>query len=259
LESAIAGHELDDQWPEEVLGCVLIAEGDPGVASALSCALSAAGYEVESVSDGPSALDLLRRESYDVALLDLDLPEIDGVSVLICLRALGVNRNVVVLSASSNLLTKVECFEAGASDYVSKPFVVEEVLARVAARTRKRKGRAVTPVLESGALRLDLYRRVALLNGSKIWLSRCEANLLEYMMRKGGFCTRQELLEFGWPQTADTDANILATNIYRLRVKLGKAVIQTGYGKGYRVSAQPDYTAVAAAVPDPATSSAAAA
>jgi DNA-binding response OmpR family regulator len=257
LESAIATHELDEQRPGETLGRVLIAEGDPGAASVLSCALSAAGYEVESASDGPSALDLLRREPYDLALLDLDLPKIDGFSVLTCLRALGANRKVVVLSAKSNLLTKIECFEAGALDYVSKPFAVEEVLARVGAHARTRKVRGVTPFLQSGPLRFDLSRRVALINGSKIRLSRCEANLLEYMMRKGGFCTRQELLEFGWPQRADTAADILATYIYRLRVKLGKAMIQTACGKGYRVRAQPDDAAVTAAVPDPATSSAA--
>ena len=111
--------------------------------------------------------------------------------------------------------------------------------------------------LQSGPLQLDLYLRVALVNGSKVSLSKCEANLLEYMMLKGGVCTREELIEFVWPQGAGDGATSLFTYIYRLRMKLGKSVIQTVYKKGYKVGTQPDYAAVTAA-PD-ATSAAAAA
>ena len=213
---------------------ILIVEDEARIASFLSRALTSCGFQADTVSDGPLALKLIEKETYDLILLDLLLPGLDGFSVLRRLSESRPNQEVLVLSALSDVESKVRCFELGASDYVTKPFALAELVARVRTRIRQSKDRYATRFLENGALRLDLQRRVAVTNGKKVELSSREFLLLEYLMRKDGdVCSREELLQSVWGYTFDPGTNVVDVYIRRLRSKLGRDVIETIRNVGY--------------------------
>src|SRR5262245_15407420 len=162
---------------------ILIVEDESRITSFLSRALGSCGFTVVSAHDGGPAIELLGRESFDLVLLDLLLPEIDGFAVLERLPELGSATEVLVLSALSDVESKVRCFELGASDYLTKPFSVAELVARVRTRLRESRDRSTIRFLENGTLRLDLQRRSVFTGGKRINLSTREFLLLEYLMR----------------------------------------------------------------------------
>jgi len=213
---------------------ILIVEDEVRIASFLARALTSCGFQTDTVGDGPLALKLIERETYDLILLDLLLPGLDGFSVLRRLSEIRPTQEVLVLSALSDVESKVRCFELGASDYVTKPFALAELVARVRTRIRQSKDRHATRFLENGLLRLDLQRRVAMTNGKKVNLSAREFLLLEYLMRKDGeVCSREELLQSVWGYTFDPGTNVVDVYVRRLRSKLGRDVIETIRNVGY--------------------------
>ena len=213
---------------------ILIVEDEPRISSFLGRALTSCGYDIDCVTDAAPALEKLSRTSYDLMLLDLLLPRGDGFSVLEQLADLVPGQEVIVLSALGDVDSKVRCFELGASDYLTKPFSVPELLARVRARIHHAHERVGVRFLEEGGVRLDLRRRAAIANGKLINLSTREFVLLEYLMRKqGDVCTREELLKSVWGYTFDPGTNVVDVYVRRLRTKLGHSVIETIRNVGY--------------------------
>ncbi len=212
---------------------ILIVEDEARIESFLRRALTSCGFEVGSVPDGEAALDACGREPYDLVLLDLLLPGLDGFRFLERIYEVRPDEEVLVLSALSDVESKVRCFELGAADYVTKPFVLAELIARI--RTRVRHGKAVvgTRFLNGGSVTLDLHRRSVMTNGRRI---DClgEFLLLEYMMRKeGDVCSREELLASVWGFTFDPGTNVVDVYVRRLRSKMGDDVIETVRNVGY--------------------------
>ena len=213
---------------------ILIVEDEARIASFLSRALSACGFEVTCTVAATAAETLLARERYDLVLLDLLLPDQDGFSVLERSLELRPDQEVLVLSALSDVESKIKCFELGAADYVTKPFVLQELVARIRARIRRSKNLPGTRYLEAETIRLDLQRHIALLDGRRIELSSREFHLLEHLMRRRGeVCSRQELLALVWGYTFDPGTNVVDVYIRRLRAKLGVDVIETVRNVGY--------------------------
>jgi DNA-binding response OmpR family regulator len=217
-----------------IVARILIVEDEARIASFLGRALTSCGFEVEWANDGDAALKKLTQVSYDLVLLDLLLPSVDGFSVLRELTAVGPDQQVLVLSALSDVESKVRCFELGASDYLTKPFSIAELVARVRARVQHESDRVDARFLEQGGLKLDLRRRVAISNGRPVNLSTREFLLLEYLMRKeGDVCTRQELLAAVWGYTFDPGTNVVDVYVRRLRSKVGREIIETIRNVGY--------------------------
>jgi DNA-binding response OmpR family regulator len=217
---------------------VLVVEDEARIAMSVQRALSACGYQVEWARDGHRALAELSHGSYDVTLLDLILPgPIDGFRLLGEIAALRSNHKVIVLSALSDVESKVRCFEAGASDYLTKPFVIAELVARIRARVSLENNRP-SRYLEDDGVRLDRHRRVVMSNGSTIALSPKEFLLLEYLMRKQGeVCSRPELLQEIWGYHFDPGTNVLDVYVRRVRRKVGRDLIETIRNVGYRYAA----------------------
>ena len=213
---------------------LLIVEDEPKIAMFLRRALTACGFEVDWVNDGVPALERLARGSYDLVLLDLLLPGTDGFSLLREISELRIEQEVLVLSALADVESKVKCFELGASDYLTKPFSVAELVARVRARVHDANERVGVRFLEQGGVKLDLQRRAVISKGSTINLSTREFLLLEYLMRKeGNVCTREELLASVWGYTFDPGTNVVDVYVRRLRSKVGHDVIETIRNVGY--------------------------
>ena len=219
---------------------ILIVEDEARIASFLSRALSACGFEVTCTVAATAAETLLARERYDLVLLDLLLPDQDGFSVLERSLELRPDQEVLVLSALSDVESKIKCFELGAADYVTKPFVLAELVARVRARVRESKDLTGSQYLVSDTVKLDLQRHVAVLSGKRHELSTREFHLLEYLMRRmGQVCPRGELLASVWGY--QFNPNVVDVYVRRLRGKLGDDVIETvrSIGYCYPESAQP--------------------
>jgi len=213
---------------------ILVVEDEARIASFLHRALTSCGFEVVCAPNGQAALEACEREPYDLVLLDLLLPGLDGFSFLERVYELRPEQEVLVLSALSDVESKVRCFELGAADYVTKPFVLAELVARIRTRVRHSRAFAGKRFLEGGPLRLDLHRRIALTKGTRIELSTREFHLLEYLMRKDGdVCTREELLASVWGFTFDPGTNVVDVYVRRLRSKLGDDVIETVRNVGY--------------------------
>ena len=213
---------------------ILVVEDEYRIASFLSRALSACGFDVACTTNGQAALGLLEKEPYELVLLDLLLPGVDGFSFLE--RALQVRptQEVLVLSALSDVESKVKCFELGAADYVTKPFALAELVARIRTRLRQSQVVNATRFLDAGALRLDLQRRTVMVDGRRVPLSTREFHLLEHLMRRTGeVCTREELLTAVWGYTFDPGTNVVDVYVRRLRGKLGDGLIETVRNVGY--------------------------
>ena len=214
---------------------VLVVEDDPDLGRQLSEALTQAGYAVDLAPDGEEGHFLGDTEPYDAAVLDLGLPKLDGVRVLEKWRNAGKDMPVLILTARDRWSEKVAGFDAGADDYVTKPFVTEELLARLRALLRRAAGHA-SAALECGDLRVDTRAARASVNGEPIKLTSHEYRVLSYLMHhQGRVVPRTELVEHIYDQDFDRDSNTIEVFVGRLRRKIGSNRILTERGLGYRL------------------------
>jgi two-component system, OmpR family, response regulator len=212
---------------------LLVVEDDPDLNRQLTTALTDAGYVVDTVADGEEGHFLGDTEPYDAIILDLGLPVMDGVTVLEKWRRTGRKMPVLILTARDRWSDKVAGFDAGADDYVSKPFHMEEVLARVRALLRRSAGHA-TSEISCGPLMLDTKSARVTVDGKAIKLTSLEFRLLAYLMHhKGRVVSRTELVEHLYDQDFDRDSNTIEVFVGRLRKKLGVDVLKTVRGLGY--------------------------
>ncbi len=214
---------------------ILLVEDDPDLSRQLKQALGDAGYAVDHAPDGEEAQFLGENEPYDAVVLDLGLPKVDGVSVLERWRRRQVSVPVLILTARGAWSEKVAGFDAGADDYLTKPFHTEELLARLRALVRRATGHAA-PTLACGGLRLDPRAARATVNGEPLRLTSLEYRLLHYlMMHQGRVISRTELIEHLYDQDFDRDSNTVEVFVGRLRKKMGPDRIETVRGLGYRL------------------------
>jgi two-component system, OmpR family, response regulator len=215
---------------------LLVVEDDPDLNRQIAGALAEAGYAVDKAMDGEEGHYLGETEPYDAVILDLGLPILDGVSVLEKWRRAGKKMPVLILTARDRWSDKVAGFDAGADDYVAKPFHMEEVLARVRALLRRSAGHA-TSELTCGPLMLDTKSARVTVNGHAVKLTSLEFRLLAYLMHhKGKVVSRTELVEHLYDQDFDRDSNTIEVFVGRLRKKLGVDVLHTIRGMGYCIS-----------------------
>ena len=214
---------------------VLVVEDDADLNRQISTALTDAGYVVDKALDGEEGHYLGESSPYDAVILDLGLPVLDGVSVLEKWRRAGRKMPVLILTARDRWSDKVAGFDAGADDYVTKPFHMEEILARVRALVRRSAGQASSE-LTCGPVTLDTKGAKVMVNGMGVKLTSLEYRLLEYlMMHMGKVVSRTELVEHLYDQDFDRDSNTLEVFVGRLRKKLGVDVLHTIRGMGYCV------------------------
>jgi two-component system, OmpR family, response regulator len=212
---------------------VLLVEDDKDLQRLLKQALSDAGYVVDAAADGEEGHFLGDTEPYDVVILDLGLPKMDGVRVLEAWRKAGRTMPVLILTARDRWSDKVAGFDAGADDYLAKPFYTEELLARVRALLRRAAGLA-TSEIEVGPLRLDTRSSRVTLDGNPVKLTSLEYRLLAYLAHhRGRVVSRTELVEHLYDQDFDRDSNTIEVFVGRLRKKLDPNLIQTVRGLGY--------------------------
>ena len=216
---------------------VLLVEDEPTLRAQLRAGLQEAGYVVEESGNGRDAQHLGETEPLDAVVLDLGLPLVDGLTVLKRWRAAGRTMPVLILTARDSWHEKVAGIDAGADDYLAKPFHMEELLARLRALIRRAQGLA-SPLLQCGALSLDTRTGRVALNGQPVSLTSHEFKLLEYLMhRPGSVVSSTELTEHIYAQDSDRDSNTIEVFIGRLRRKLPAATIETVRGMGYRLVA----------------------
>jgi len=216
---------------------ILVIEDESRIRSFLARALEAEGFSVDGADNGPDGLDRALRGVYDLVILDLLLPRLDGLSVLRELRRRSPDLPVVIVSARSDLPTKLRGFNLGANDYLAKPFALDELIARVRAQLRAR-GNGHDGVLQAGELILDLARRQARLGDAEIDLSDREFRLLHHLVKHAGeVVTRDSILSVVWGCHFDPRSNVVDVCVRRLRRKLGDdAPIETVRHAGYRVT-----------------------
>lgn len=216
---------------------ILIVEDDRDINRQLSDALTQAGYVVDKAFDGAEGQFLGETEPYDAIVLDMGLPTVDGIAVLQAWRAAGRTMPVLILTARDRWSDKVQGFDAGADDYVAKPFHMEEVLARVRALLRRAAGHA-TSELSCGPVRLDTRSGRVVVDGTAVKLTSHEYRLLAYLMHHTGrVISRSELVEHLYDQDFDRDSNTIEVFVGRLRKKMGVDLIETVRGLGYRIQA----------------------
>jgi two-component system OmpR family response regulator len=214
---------------------LLVVEDDRDLNGQIVTALEAAGYAVDCAFDGEEGWFLGDTEPYDAVVLDIGLPKRDGVSVLEAWRKDGRAMPVLILTARDRWSDKVQGFDAGADDYVGKPFHMEEVLARLRALLRRAAGHASSE-LAVGSVRLDARAGRVTVNGAAVKLTSHEYRLLSYLMHHAGrIVSRSEIVEHLYDQDFDRDSNTIEVFVGRLRKKLGVDVIQTARGLGYIV------------------------
>jgi DNA-binding response OmpR family regulator len=214
---------------------ILIVEDEQRVASFLEKGLRSNGFTTTVVEDGRSAQAVATDERFDLLILDLGLPDLDGLDVLREIRRRGQRLPVVILTARDETEHTVAGLEGGADDYVTKPFRFEELLARVRVRLRDA-GVAEMTVLEAGEVTLDLRTRRATVGGEPVELTAREFAVLETLLRHPGqVLTREQLLSHVWGYAHDPDSNVVDVYVSYLRKKLGEQIVQTVRGAGYRL------------------------
>jgi two-component system OmpR family response regulator len=219
---------------------ILLVEDDRELQRLLRKALDDSGYVVDSAFDGEEGHFLGDTEPYDAVILDLGLPKLDGVSVLEKWRKAGKMMPVLILTARDSWSDKVAGFDAGADDYLAKPFYTEELLARLRALLRRAAGLAAAEI-EIGPLRIDTRASRVTVNGNPIKLTSQEYRLLAYLAHhRGKVVSRTELVEHLYDQDFDRDSNTIEVFVGRLRKKLDVNLIQTVRGLGYSLDAPPD-------------------
>lgn len=214
---------------------ILVVEDDADLSRQLKDALKDVGYAVDVANDGEEGHHLGDTEPYDAVILDLGLPVIDGVSVLQKWRADGKKFPVLILTARDQWSEKVAGFDAGADDYLTKPFHTEELMARLRALLRRAAGHT-TDTIDIGDLSVDNRSARAFVNGMSIKLTSHEFRLLSYMAtHRGRVISRTELVEHIYDQDFDRDSNTIEVFVGRLRRKIGTDRIETVRGLGYRL------------------------
>jgi two-component system OmpR family response regulator len=214
---------------------ILVVEDDVNLNRQLVGALTDAGYVVDEAFDGEEGHFLGDTEPYDAVVLDIGLPQMDGISVVEKWRRDGRKMPVLILTARDRWSDKVSGIDAGADDYVTKPFHIEEVLARLRALIRRAAGHAASE-LTCGPLRLDTKTSRADVDGTPLKLTSHEFRLLAYLMHHmGEVVSRTELVEHLYDQDFDRDSNTIEVFVGRLRKKLGVDMIETVRGMGYRM------------------------
>jgi two-component system OmpR family response regulator len=214
---------------------LLVVEDDRDLNRQIVAALENAGYAVDRALNGEEGWFLGDTEPYDAIVLDIGLPKRDGVSVLEAWRRAGRMTPVLILTARDRWSDKVQGFDAGADDYVAKPFHMEEVLARLRALLRRAAGHATNELL-AGPVRLDARAGRVTVDGAAIKLTSHEYRLLSYLMHHAGrVVSRTEIVEHLYDQDFDRDSNTIEVFVGRLRKKLGVDIIQTVRGLGYLV------------------------
>ena len=226
-------------------GRVLVVDDDPQILRAVRTSLHARDYEVATAPNGETALDLLASDVADIVLLDLGLPGIGGLEVLKRARA-WTNVPVIVLTVVEAQADKIAALDAGADDYLTKPFAMEELLARMRAVARRAAATESTPVLTFGPLAIDLARELVKLDGEAVRLTPTEYRLLEAMAtRPGKLLTHSWLLQRVWGPGYSTESHYLRVFVRQLRKKLGDDPtrprwVATEPGVGYRWISEPD-------------------
>ena len=216
---------------------LLVVEDEARLSAQLAGALTGAGYVVDCAADGERGDYLAQTERYDAIVLDLGLPKVDGLTLLQRWRAAGMAAPVLVLTARGSWHEKVAGIDSGADDYVSKPFAMEEVLARIRGLIRRAGGHA-SGELKSGAIALDSRAARVSVGGVAVKLTAHEFRVLSYLMhQRGRVVSQAELNEHIYAQDLDRDSNTVEVFIARLRRKLGTDAIETVRGLGYRMKA----------------------
>jgi two-component system OmpR family response regulator len=214
---------------------ILVVEDEASLAKQLSSSIAEAGYAVDHAGDGERADFLANTEHYDAKVLDLGLPKIDGLTLLRKWRDSGLATPVLVLTARGSWHEKVRGIDGGADDYVSKPFRIEEVLARLRGLIR-RAGGHLTAELHAGGVTLDPGRARVTLDGAPVKLTSHEFRVLSYLLHnRGRVVSQAELIEHIYAQDFERDSNTVEVFIARLRRKLGASLIETVRGLGYRI------------------------
>jgi DNA-binding response OmpR family regulator len=222
---------------------ILIVEDEERIASFIERGLRSSGYSTRVARDGEAALALARSGRFDLMILDLGLPEQDGLDVLHGLRDEGTAIPVVILTARSSVSEVVIGFESGADDYITKPFSFDELLVRVRARLRKKEGSSEPTVLRAGDAELDMRTRRAAVEGRTVELSAREFALAEiFFQHAGHVLSREQLLSRVWGYDFDPGSNIVDVYVGYLRKKLGKERIVNVRGMGYRLETEPRAT-----------------
>ena len=221
------------------MSSILIVEDEPRIASFLEKGLRANGYTTATAPDGMTGLSMVRSDEFDLVILDLGLPDIDGLGVLTELRRSGLALPVIILTARDGVTNTVAGLEGGADDYIAKPFKFDELLARVRARLRT-SGAAETTTLKHGAVSLDLRTRVATVNGEAVPLTAREFTLAEVLLRHPDqVLSREQLLSRVWGYDYDPGSNVVDVYVGYLRKKFGQDSILTVRGVGYRLAESP--------------------
>src|SRR3989449_3009335 len=214
---------------------LLVIEDDPDLNRQLATALTDAGYVVDRAFDGEEGHFLGESEPYDAVILDIGLHKMDGISVLEAWRRAGRAMPVLLLTARDRWSDKVQGIDAGADDYVAKPFHIEEVLARVRALVRRAAGHASNE-LECGPVRVDTKSGRVTVDGNPVKLTSHEYKVLEYLMHhRDRVVSRTELIEHLYDQDFDRDSNTIEVFVGRLRKKVSSDLIETVRGLGYRI------------------------
>ena len=214
---------------------ILIVEDEPTLGPQLKASLEQAGYAVDLATDGEDGHFLGSTENYDAAILDLGLPEVDGLTVLDRWRREKRNFPVLVLTARDSWSDKVAGLDAGADDYLAKPFQSEELIARLRALIRRASGNASSELV-AGDVRLDTRSGRVTLAGQSVKLTAQEYKLLSYLLHhKGKVVSRTELIEHIYDQDFDRDSNTIEVFVTRIRKKLGADIITTIRGLGYQL------------------------
>jgi two-component system response regulator QseB len=214
---------------------ILLIEDDALLASGLQVALRRAHYTVEHVADGAAAVAALRDNTFDLAVLDMGLPKLDGAAVLQAVRASGNGLPILILSARDAIRDRIAGLDLGADDYMVKPFELDELLARLRVLMRRPRGRSVNQIV-LGVLVLDLDSHSAIWRGEPVELARFEFMLLKQMAENPQRVFNRAQLEeslYGWGEGAES--NTIDVHVHHLRKKLGADVVKTIRGVGYRL------------------------
>ena len=212
---------------------ILVVEDERRLASFLEKGLRANGFATTALEDGVSAIGTATDDNFDLMILDLGLPDVDGLRVLREIRARGERMPVVILTARDDIGDKVTGLDDGANDYVTKPFKFEELLARIRVQLRS-EGPTEATLLEADGVALDLRTRRASVKGESVTLTAREFTMLETLMRhRGQVLSREQLLSHVWGYDFDPGSNVVDVYIGYLRRKLGEEAIKTVRGMGY--------------------------
>ena len=219
---------------------ILVIEDDPNIGKFLKAGLEAEMYSADWLSDGHEGLYAARRTDYDLLIVDSVLPGKLGPDICRELRSIGKMMPILMLTVKLEIGDKVEALNAGADDYLTKPFSFEELLARIKARLRRPQG-IVKDVLEAGDLTLDTAKNIVKRSDKEIYLTSKEYQLLEYLLRNKGFVvSRGMIIEHVWDSNGDLFSNTIETHILNLRKKVevpgASKLIQTVPGRGYKIA-----------------------